>query len=289
MHFGLKYNRLRSIRRAGSNRRGILVLGKCDCGKQHVAVLSEVLSGHTKSCGCLKHQRYVEHIQRTVSRLGQDTIMQCFLHLTGDKDTPRPDLRWEVIRSAFYRRTEQLKSLPDGTTLAIKNCVLAGHEYNKIATMTGRHRSEIGWLAKHVIRPEARRDREEQHSALVAMKWYRMGRSGETSYLSSLVKPTYLERKRLHQLLEGRFSASELHNTDSKVARIARLDPDSPDSAWHWIKTKSAGVKLSLYQQGLVDWFRETAERTERYRKQQYRRYLRRTRHRVPSVAGRNS
>jgi hypothetical protein len=214
--------------------------------------------------------------------------MQCFLYLTGDKDTPRPDLRRDLMWSAYYRRTEQLKTLPEGTTLAIKNCVLAGYEYSRIATMNGRHRSEIAWLAKHVIRPEARRDREQQHSALEAMKWYRMGRSGEASHLSRLVKPAYLERKRLRQLLEGRFSASELHNTDSKVARIARLDPDSLDSAWHWIKTKSAGVELSRYQQGLVDWFRETAERTERYRKEQYRRYLRSTCHRVPSVAGRN-
>ena len=289
MYFGLKYNRLRIVKRAGSNRRGILVLVKCDCGKQHVAVLSEILSGHTKSCGCRKHQCYVDHIQQIVRSLSQDTIMQCFLYLTGDNDALRPDLRRDVMWSAYYRRTEQLKALPEGTTLAIKNCVLAGYEYSRIAAMTGRHRSEIAWLAKHVIRPEARREREQRHDAFVALKWSRMGRSAYADYLSKLDKPSYLERKAIQELHDNRFSASELHTPGSKASLLARLDPESLDSAWHWIKTKSAGVKLSCYQQGLVDWLRETAERTERYRKQQYRTYLRSTSHRVKSVAGRTS
>ena len=271
MHFGLKYNRLRIVKSAGSNRRGILVLVKCDCGKEHVAVLSEVLSGHTKSCGCRKHQCYVDHIQQIVRSLSQDTIVRCFLHLAGDRDTPTPNLSWDVIRSAYYRRTEQLKCLPEGTTLAIKNCVLAGYEYDRIVAMTGMsgisHRSEIAWLAKHVIRPEARRDREQRHSAFVAMKWSRMGRSGETSYLSSLVKPTYLERMRLQQLREGSFSAGELHNTASKVARIARLDSDSLDSAWHWLDTKGDGLVFSRYEKSLLDWFRDTVNQTLQYRK----------------------
>ena len=219
MYFGLKYNRLRIVKRAGSNRRGILVLVKCDCGKQHVAVLTEVQSGHTKSCGCRKHQCYVDHTQQIVSSLSQDTILQCFLYLTGDKDTPRPDLRWDVIRSAYYRRTEQLKCLSEGTTLAIKNCVLAGYEYDRIVAMTGMsgisHRSEIAWLAKHVIRPEARRNREQRHSAFEAMKWSRMGRSAHASYLSKLGKPSYLDRKRLQELHDNRFSASELHSQGS--------------------------------------------------------------------------
>jgi hypothetical protein len=193
--------------------------------------------------------------------------MQCFLHLTGDKDTARPNLRWNVIQAAYYRRTEQLKALPEGTTLAIKNCVLAGYEYNRIAIMTGRHRAEIAWLAKHVIRPEARRGREQRHSAFVAMKWSRMGRSGETSYLSRLVKPTYLERNRLQQLLGGRFSASELHNIDSKVAQKARLDPDSLNSAWHWVNSKSAGLVFSRYERSLLDWFCDTVNQTLQYRK----------------------
>jgi hypothetical protein len=298
MYIGLKFNRLRIIKRAGSNRRGILVLVKCDCGKQHVAVLSEVLSGHTTSCGCRKHQCYVDHTQRIVSSLSQDAIMQSFLYLAGDKDTARPDhLRWDVIRSAFYRRTEQLNSLPEGTTLAIKNCVLAGHDYNRIAAMTGRHRSEIAWLAKHVIRPEARREREQRYSALVAMKRYRMYRSAETEYLSELEKlpsyldlrdhaERYLDRMRLQQLRDDRFSASELHNPDrdrktrriSEACRIARLNPHSLDSAWHWVNTRSAGLVLSRCEQSLLDWFRDAVNQTLQYRKRTRKDHAERTR-----------
>jgi hypothetical protein len=107
-----------------------------------------------------------------------------------------------------------------------------------------------------------------------------MDRSAETEYLSELDKPSYLDlrdhaeryldRKRLQELRDDRFSASELHNPNpegNKSCRIARLDPHSLDSAWHWIKTRSAGVVLGRFQQGLVEWFRETAERTFQHRK----------------------
>ena len=110
-----------------------------------------------------------------------------------------------------------------------------------------------------------------------------MGHDGLTKYLMGLNKPSYLQRKELDRLLAGRFFARQLHNPDTKASRIARLDPESLDSAWYWVKTKSAGVKLSRYQQGLVDWFRETAERTERYRKNQYRMYLRSNRRITPA------
>jgi hypothetical protein len=283
-YVGLKYNWVRIIKIVGSSKRGVIALVECDCGKRKEAVLREVEHGHTKSCGCRKHQCYVDHTQQIVSSLSQDAIMQSFLYLAGDKDTARPDhLRWDVIRSAFYRRTEQLNSLPEGTTLAIKNCVLAGYDYSRIAAMTDRHRSEIAWLAKHVIRPEARREREQRHSALVAMKRYRMYRSEETEYLSELEKlpsyldlrdhaERYLDRKRLQELRDDRFSASELHNPDRdrkpcKIARIARLDPHSLDFAWHWLDTNRSRLALSRYQQGLVDWFRDAADRTFQWRK----------------------
>jgi len=287
---GTETGYLKLLGEAGRDKcRRILVWAICKCGKRCKVRRSQVASGHVKSCGCLKHRRYVEHMKRTVSRLSQETIMQCFLHLAGDKNTQKPDLPWDVIRSAYYRRTEQLNSMPEGTMAAIKVWVLRGFDYAETAAKTGKHRAEIAWLAKHLIRPQATRDREERHRALVAMEWSRMGRSGEAEYLSKLVAPTYLERKRLQQLEDDRFSAGELHNPDTKANRIARLDPDRLDYAWHWVKTKSAGVKLSRYQQGLIDWFRDTTERTERYRKQQCRTYLRRTCHRVPSVSGRNS
>ena len=110
--------KLTLLREAGRDPKGrILMMARCDCGKERdcekeiPVVLSQVLSGHTKSCGCLKHQRHVEYTQGAVDRLSATQITQCFLAIV-DKNAPRPDLPQEVIVSAFIRRTESLKSMP---------------------------------------------------------------------------------------------------------------------------------------------------------------------------------
>ena len=113
-YFGRKVpgTRLKVMREAGRDSYGrIRVKVLCDCGKRKAVVLSQVLSGHTKSCGCLKHQRHVEYTQGAVDRLSATQITQCFLAIV-DKNAPRPDLPQEVIVSAFIRRTESLKSMP---------------------------------------------------------------------------------------------------------------------------------------------------------------------------------
>jgi|APSaa5957512622_1039677.scaffolds.fasta_scaffold03105_7 hypothetical protein len=51
---GQKFGRLTVIKIAGKNKhRKILWACKCDCGNEKVIVGSKLLSGHTKSCGCL--------------------------------------------------------------------------------------------------------------------------------------------------------------------------------------------------------------------------------------------
>lgn len=58
---GQKFNRLLIIKRAGSNEhKKALWLCRCDCGEIITAIGSEMLSGHTNSCGCLRSERVVE-------------------------------------------------------------------------------------------------------------------------------------------------------------------------------------------------------------------------------------
>ena len=52
---GKKYNRLTAIKDVGVHKsRSRLWEFQCDCGKTHIAPITNVKSGNTKSCGCLK-------------------------------------------------------------------------------------------------------------------------------------------------------------------------------------------------------------------------------------------
>ena len=242
----------------------------CDCEKRKVkvVVLSQVLSGHTKSCGCLKHQRYVEHTQGAVDRLTPTQLRQCFL-ATVNRNAPKPALQPDVIKAGYYRRTEELKSLPNSVMVTVRERVMAHDAFASIAQDTGLHSAEVAWLAKHVIRPEVRqRDR-----ALLNISKAKIEREQELERLKEEQRrrrkhrerewqPDYEEWQREQELQGERFSASELHNPRSKVSRTARLDLDSLDFAWHWMETNARQMKLDSDDQDLLKWFRETGERT---------------------------
>lgn len=55
---GEKYGRLTTIERVGVNGQNrSLWLCKCDCGNDSVVSVSELLSGGTRSCGCLRDEK----------------------------------------------------------------------------------------------------------------------------------------------------------------------------------------------------------------------------------------
>lgn len=54
---GKKINHLRIVSLAGLKNRTILVNCICDCGKSSKHRLCEIISGHVKSCGCLKSRK----------------------------------------------------------------------------------------------------------------------------------------------------------------------------------------------------------------------------------------
>ena len=54
---GKRYGKLIAIKRVGSIGNTSLWLCQCDCGKSHTVRLSNLTSGNTKSCGCLKNEQ----------------------------------------------------------------------------------------------------------------------------------------------------------------------------------------------------------------------------------------
>lgn len=224
-------------------------------------------------------------MQRAVKGLSPTLTLRCFLSFI-DPKAPKPDLADDRIKAGYYRRTEELKSLPNSVMVTLRERVIAHDDYASIARVTGLHTAEVAWLAKYVIRPEARqRDRallniykakngreEELERLQEEQRWRRGHRERKWGVVD------YEEWRRERELREERFSASELHNPGSKVSQKARLDFDSLDFACHWMKTNAPHMKRDSDEQDLLRWFRETAERTFQWRRDNRREMGRRQR-----------
>lgn len=68
---GLRFNRLTVIEQAESTTTGrSRWLCKCDCGSEKIITGTVLLSGHTKSCGCLRVEnlRSIEHRREMANR-----------------------------------------------------------------------------------------------------------------------------------------------------------------------------------------------------------------------------
>lgn len=57
---GKKFNRLTAIKRIYDGRKGVRYLFKCDCGNEKIILKSAVITGKTKSCGCLSSEKSKE-------------------------------------------------------------------------------------------------------------------------------------------------------------------------------------------------------------------------------------
>jgi uncharacterized protein YcbX len=221
--------------------------------------------------------RYVEHVQKDVDQLSPNTIEKCFLSVV-DPNSPKPDLSEDVILAAYYHRAESLKSLPNPVALNVRLRVLAHDKYADIARDNNLHPAEVAWLAKHVIRPEF----EQRRHALDNIQIVKEGREYVRKELREVQawrqkhwepkrKQDNEEWLRKQELREERFSASELHNPGTKASQKAQLDSDSLDYSWHWMETKASQMKLNADEEGLLAWFRKTAERTFKWRRDKSR------------------
>ena len=54
---GQRFGRLTVIEHCGSNKRGVLWLCQCDCGNFSRTDSTQLKTGHTQSCGCLRREK----------------------------------------------------------------------------------------------------------------------------------------------------------------------------------------------------------------------------------------
>lgn len=79
---GARFGRLNVIRvRLNSSPRMVSVL--CDCGRLHVTRATYLVTGHTRSCGCLQRERREHFGERLLlkrgTRFGRLVILRCFV------------------------------------------------------------------------------------------------------------------------------------------------------------------------------------------------------------------
>jgi len=56
-YIGRKYNKLKIISLANTEKKGRFFNVKCDCGKEKTISLNKLKTGHTKSCGCARNKK----------------------------------------------------------------------------------------------------------------------------------------------------------------------------------------------------------------------------------------
>ncbi len=72
---GMRFGRLVALRRAGKNERGLsLWQCKCDCGAEKIALARTLISGGTKSCGCLHLESSVKNLPKNTRPIGFERI-----------------------------------------------------------------------------------------------------------------------------------------------------------------------------------------------------------------------
>lgn len=96
---GQKFGRLTVLAQAGRNkRRYILWSCKCDCGNVIVACGSDIKSGHTKSCGCTRHEKIVAYNKSSEKRAQTSELNKIYKKTHGMRYT-RLYREWQSMKN----------------------------------------------------------------------------------------------------------------------------------------------------------------------------------------------
>lgn len=114
---GKQFGRLTAIRVVGNDRYGRKKwLFKCDCGNQIVCSANNVISGNTKSCGCLKHHPSPQ-IDLTGQKFGRLTVIGM------SKNKKKGVIMWDCVCDCGNLCSVKTSSLRRGETKSC-GCIL---------------------------------------------------------------------------------------------------------------------------------------------------------------------
>jgi len=74
---GQRFGKLVAIENTGAKRRsGYIWLCKCDCGNEKDVAISKLVTGRTKSCGCLKDEVDVEYLKKARDIISEESLRE---------------------------------------------------------------------------------------------------------------------------------------------------------------------------------------------------------------------
>lgn len=136
---GQKFGRLSVIREAGrAKNRNVYWLCRCDCGKKKTIVSSSLLTNHTKSCGCLKKEKFINLIGQRFGKL---------IVLKRVKKNKSINLLWLCVCSCGKRTIVMSKNLRKGNTKSC-GCSHFKHGYNEKGKRSGTYGSWCGMKSR---------------------------------------------------------------------------------------------------------------------------------------------
>lgn len=111
-YIGKKYGKLTIVADGGrDSHRRQLVVCKCDCGKEHVAMLTNIKRGNTKTCGC-----------SAIEYREEDLIGKTFNRLTVIKEVERDKNNQRRLLCKCQCGKEKIITLYSVTNSVIKSC-----------------------------------------------------------------------------------------------------------------------------------------------------------------------
>lgn len=246
-------SRLTIVSRAGfDSARHALVRVRCLCGEESITRLAHVLSGHTKSHGCLKHETYIQHMRAVTGRLAPDTVLVCFVAVC-QRRVAELKMEADLVYSAYHRRVAELQELPARTMQSITLKILRNGSHERIAADFRMHGAEIAWLAKHIIHPEAKK-RVNDESLMTKLK-------------DLAIHDIKCVKADLEEQGRKRFWSREL--SEAKNQPKTRLG-----YAWFWATGAESSIVLTNEESELKNWLLSTAETTFQARKAERKKHF---------------
>lgn len=211
---GKKFNRLTAIKRVYGEGNGIRYLFKCDCGKEKVILKNAVVSGKTKSCGCLSNEKVRE---------------RCAKDLTGKKFNRLTALKIDRIESG---KTYWLCKCDCGNTCSVlTNRLTSGHtqscgcikkenignlnkSHNKAGTRIYRIYSQMKGRCYRKTHPSY--DRWGGRGIKVCDEW--LGENGFQNFYDWSMKNGYAEELTIDRIdNDGNYEPSNCRWTTNKI------------------------------------------------------------------------
>lgn len=140
MRFGKLVIAKKTEKKSGGNS---IWIALCDCGNEAFATKNNIISGNTKSCGCLKHKPSYNVVDRTGQRYGKLTVLSQ-AGFTSDRN-----IKWLCRCDCGQEVTVRSGNLRTGST---KSCGCLKHMSRRGAenkNYKGGHLNKDGYLVSH--------------------------------------------------------------------------------------------------------------------------------------------